>query len=122
MEDKKYYSLAELERVLDFPKQDETAPFPRVDISETDDEIKVIAEMPGVDPDMIGILIADRHLYLCGYIQSDLEIGERPRRSERVHGEFCRSILLTERVEAEVITAEYKNGVLIVHLPKVERY
>lgn len=95
--------------------------FPRVDISDTGREIKVTAEVPGVQPDDIEIDIHDNHLHISGYTESEHEGGERQYRHERIYGEFSRVILLPEQVEENDVQAEYQDGVLTIHLPKRER-
>lgn len=93
--------------------------FPRVDISETNDEVKVIADVPGVDPKDINIDIRDRTLTISGTIERESK-NERPYRYERTYGEFRRELTLPARVKEDQIKAICKEGVLSVTLPKTE--
>jgi HSP20 family protein len=94
--------------------------FPRTDVSETNDEVKVIADVPGVDPDDINIDIRDRVLTIGGTVTRENTSDEKPYRYERSYGEFRREIVLPARVKEEEIRAVYKNGLLTVTLPKTE--
>ncbi|MBI2410174.1 Hsp20/alpha crystallin family protein [Candidatus Kaiserbacteria bacterium] len=96
--------------------------FPRVDMSETDAEIKVVADVPGINPDDIDITVRDDRLYLSGSTQREAESkeGERPYRYERVYGTFRRELSLPAHVDEENVRAAYKNGVLTITLPKTD--
>lgn len=95
--------------------------FPRVDISQTENEIKVVADIPGADPDNINIDVQDNWMTISGKMESEKEMEEeKPYRYERVYGEFKREFSLPAQVKEEEIRAVYKDGVLTVTLPKVE--
>lgn len=96
--------------------------FPKVDVSETDQEIKVIANVPGIDPQKINIEVGDDYLSLTGTIEKESKDDENGKiyRYEREYGEFRREFALPARVDTEHITAKAKNGVLTITLPKVE--
>ena len=92
---------------------------PQMDISETEKEINVSAELPGMDPDDIDISLTGNTMTITGEKRHEKEEkGERFYRSERSYGSFRRSIPLPEAVEEEKIEASYKKGVLNVKLPK----
>ena len=94
---------------------------PRVDISETDDEIIVRADIPGMKKDDIKVTLADNVLTISGEkkIERD-EKKENYHRVERVFGSFSRSFYIPTTVDPNKITAKYNNGVLEVRLPKKE--
>jgi len=94
---------------------------PRVDIAETDDEIIVRADIPGMEKDEIKVTLSDNILTISGEkkIERD-EKRENYHRVERVFGSFSRSFYIPTNVEADKIKASYKNGVLEVVLPKKE--
>jgi HSP20 family protein len=96
--------------------------FPRVDISETDTEIKVVADIPGVDPDDITIEVRDNWMLLRGEVERESETGksEEPYRHERYIGEFRREFVLPTSVKENEVKAVYKEGVLTITLPKSE--
>ncbi len=97
------------------------APFPKVDISENDDEVRVIANIPGIDPDDIDIEVKENTLVLTGKSEKqEEEKNKRYYRLEREYGEFRRSVTLPSRVKAEEVQAKCKNGVLTIVLPKAE--
>lgn len=98
--------------------------FPRVDVSETDNEIKVVANIPGVDPNDINVEVGDDYLSLSGKIEKETKDDEdesgKVYRYEREYGEFRREFALPARVNKDDIVAKAKNGVLTITLPKSE--
>lgn len=94
--------------------------FPRIDVSETNDEVKVIADVPGVGPENINIDIRERVFTISGIISRESKLDEKPYRYERSYGEFRREITLPARVKEQDIKATFKEGVLTIVLPKTE--
>ena len=95
--------------------------YPNVDVTETDDEYTLKAELPGMSKDDIQITFKDGVLTLEGERKKETESKDvNYHRLERAYGKFCRSFELPSEVVADKISAEYKDGVLIVHLPKTE--
>jgi HSP20 family protein len=97
--------------------------FPPVDIYESDDRIVLTAEVPGLHRTDIEVEIAENVLTLSGEkrLVRDVEEGNYYR-LERSYGSFHRSFVLPKSVDQERVTAVYKDGVLEVSLPKVDRY
>jgi HSP20 family protein len=94
---------------------------PFLDISETQDEIVVKAEIPGVEKEDIKLSITDNVLALKGEKKMSREVEEENyHRIERVYGSFYRSVELPSRVKAEGIEANFENGVLEVRIPKAK--
>ncbi|MFN3134201.1 MAG: Hsp20/alpha crystallin family protein [Candidatus Kryptonium sp.] len=94
---------------------------PRVDISETNDEYIVRAEIPGVSKDDVKITIKDDILTISGEKKQEKESkGENFHRIERVYGSFSRSFVLPGSVKVDKVEAKFKDGVLTIKLPKVE--
>jgi HSP20 family protein len=92
-----------------------------VDLYEQNDEIVVKAELPGLDADDIEVSITDHLLVLRGEKRKEEEVNERDYyRSERVYGEFVRTVPLPAEADPEKVTATINNGVLEIHLPKSE--
>ena len=90
---------------------------PNVEVSETDKEIKVSAELPGLDEKDIKIELANGVLAIAG--EKKIETEDKDRLfSERYYGRFERRIPV-EDVDEDNISAAFKNGVLTVILPKV---
>ena len=92
-----------------------------LDVIETDDKFIVKASIPGVNPDDLDITFSDNILTIQGEIKDEAEKMEgNYLLRERRFGLFQRSIALPERVDADKIEATYKDGVLILSIPKVE--
>jgi HSP20 family protein len=92
---------------------------PRMDVSETKDAMIVTAELPGVDANEIGLALTGDLLTLKGEKEKRTEEKEeRYHRIERTYGAFLRSVRLPTAVDGSKVTATFKNGVLVVTLPK----
>jgi len=95
---------------------------PQVDVVETEAEYLLSAELPGVDKQDVKLSIERGVLTLSGQReQPKEETGRRYHRVERAYGRFARSYTLPELVDEQRLTAEFRNGVLTVHLPKSEK-
>ncbi|NCA72201.1 MAG: Hsp20/alpha crystallin family protein [Sphingobacteriia bacterium] len=95
---------------------------PRVDVIDREQEILVRAEVSGVEKDDLEIELAGQLLTLKGERKHEqTEEQGTFYRSEIARGSFTRSIRLPEDVDFEKTTAELKDGVLEIHLPKTER-
>lgn len=93
--------------------------WPHVDMSENEDEIKVTAELPGVDKDHIDITVSDDRLTIRGEKEEKEERKKRDYyQSERFYGSFQRNLYLTCEVEADKADASFRDGILTVKLPK----
>jgi len=90
---------------------------PRVDVEETDGEIRVTAELPGVDEKDLEVHVQDDVLTLKGEKHEEREDRGRGWR-ERSYGSFYRTIQLPGEVDADKVTAAYKKGILTIRLPK----
>jgi HSP20 family protein len=92
---------------------------PPLDVSETKDAMVVKAEMPGVDPKDIEVKLTGDLLTLKGEKGKETEEKEeRYLRIERIYGAFLRSVRLPMAVDGSKVTATFKNGVIVVTLPK----
>jgi HSP20 family protein len=94
--------------------------WPSVEISESDTEIKVSAEIPGLEEKDIEVQLDDGVLTLTGEKRSETE-DKSKQFSERFYGRFERRIPLGAEVDEDKIDARFKNGVLTVTLPKSEK-
>lgn len=98
-----------------------SAVFPKVDVEETEHEIRVTANVPGLDPKDIAVEVGDDYLSLSGKIKKETkeeDAKSRVYRYERECGEFRREFTLPARVNKDGIIAKSKNGVLTITLPK----
>lgn len=92
---------------------------PAVDIYETENELVLTAELPGVDEKDVEIKVEDNTLSLRGERKFEKETREENyHRIERAYGSFYRSFSLPNYVDQEKISAEYENGLLKVRMPK----
>ena len=100
----------------------ETSAFmPRVDVSETDLEVKVTAELPGMDEKDISVELQENVLILRGEKKSEQEEkGKNWFRREQSYGSFHRAIELPAGVDAGKASAQFKKGVLTFKAPKLE--
>lgn len=94
---------------------------PSVDVQETDKDVKVSAELPGIDEKDIEVSLDDNVLTLKGEKKEEHEEKDKTSyRVERSYGSFHRSILLPPEIDAENVKAKFKKGVLTVTLPKLK--
>jgi HSP20 family protein len=91
--------------------------WPSVEISETDNDVKVTAELPGMHENDIDILLEDGGLIIRGERKTETR-DEGRQFSERFYGRFERRIPLGFEAEAGKATADFNNGVLTVIVPK----
>lgn len=92
---------------------------PRMDVTETDREIKVSAEIPGVEPKDIDVSVEDGMLAIRGEKKCEREGKEKGQyRMERSYGSFERAIALPAEVDESKAKAEFKKGVLRLTFPK----
>ena len=95
---------------------------PSIDIAETDNDIIVKAEIPGVDPKNIDISIVDDTLTIKGEKKEEKEDkGKSYHRVERSYGSFARTITLPAHVKTDEVEAKNHQGVLEITLPKMEK-
>lgn len=96
--------------------------FPLLNVSENKDSILVEALAPGLDPDSIEVSVLRDQLRISG-VKSAVNPDIKPEayhRSERGAGHFMRAISLPVEVDGDKVAAEYKNGLLLLTLPKHE--
>src|SRR5947199_4951281 len=99
-----------------------TAWQPAVEMFETDSDIVVRAELPGIDPKHVEITVTDDTLTLKGEAKTEHEDRSRNYvRRELRYGSFIRTLALPDGVKGDQAKASYKNGILEIRLPKSER-
>jgi HSP20 family protein len=92
---------------------------PAADVSENDQEYLIKAELPEVRKDDLNITVQEGVLTLAGERrQEKREDNEKLHRVERFHGTFSRRFTLPEDADEQGISAESKDGVLVIHIPK----
>ena len=92
---------------------------PHMDVTETDKEIVVEAELPGIDEKDVSLALQDGVLTIGGEKKHEVdEEKENYRMMERRYGSFKRSVQLPDTVDEDKVEATFNNGVLKVSLPK----
>jgi len=94
---------------------------PAVDIYETEGELVLLADMPGVDSSAVEIDLKDNVLTLQGHALQTHTEGMTPVYREYREGGYYRQFVLSEIVDQEKISAEMSHGVLKVIMPKVSK-
>ncbi|RJQ55579.1 MAG: Hsp20/alpha crystallin family protein [Actinobacteria bacterium] len=94
---------------------------PPIDVIEKDGEVLVRAELPGLDPEDVEVLVHDGTLVIKGERRFEDELDEEDfYRIERRYGSFERDVRLPIEIKQDEVAATFKNGVLEVVLPKAE--
>ncbi|HEX5483396.1 MAG TPA: Hsp20/alpha crystallin family protein [Terriglobia bacterium] len=94
---------------------------PPVDIYETDHDLVLKAELPGIDPKDLDIRVENGTLYLKGERKHESETKEENyHRIERSYGSFVRTFALPNSISTENVKADYKDGVLTLTMAKRE--
>lgn len=93
---------------------------PSIDVSETSKEIRVTAELPGMEEKDISVTLEDDFLILSGEKKEEKkEEKEEYYHREMSYGSFRRVIPLTTKVETDKVKATFKKGLLMITMPKV---
>lgn len=94
---------------------------PDVDIFETDLSLTLLADMPGVTPDLLTVDLRDDTLTITGGTPISRHEEEKPLMIEYETGTYYRQFSLSEIIDQQRIDAQLKNGVLRLTLPKVAK-
>jgi HSP20 family protein len=95
---------------------------PRVEVSEDEKEIRVSAELPGLDEKDISVSITGDSLTLSGEKKEESESKDKGYfLKERSYGSFTRTIPLYSDIKTDMVEAHFKKGVLRIHLPKTAK-
>jgi HSP20 family protein len=94
---------------------------PAMDLAETDEELVLTADLPGMSEEDIAIEVKDNVLAISGERRDERKEGGRGfHRAERSFGRFSRTLALPRGVDAQRVSARFDQGVLEVHIPKPE--
>ncbi len=94
---------------------------PAVDVWETESELVLSFDLPGIPQDKLAIELDDNVLTVSGERErTQQHEGDRFYRYERRYGTFARSVSLPQGVNEDAIKADYRDGVLEIHVPKPE--
>ncbi len=94
---------------------------PAVDVRESDNELRLELELPGIRPEDVELTADNGVLMIRGEKRSERKEGEEGSRYhvvERSYGSFTRSFQLPHGLDEDKIEADYENGILSVHIPK----
>lgn len=95
---------------------------PRVDIYEADENIYLVADLPGADDSSVDITVENDVLTICACASEDGLDPNRRTYGEYGTGEYYRAFTLSDEIDKEKIGASMKNGILTVALPKAESH
>ncbi len=94
---------------------------PSADISETDKEYVIRAELPGLKKEEVKVTLSGGTITIAGERKQEKEEKkEKFHRVERYYGSFSRTFSLPENIKADAVRCESKDGVLTVHIPKTK--
>ncbi len=92
---------------------------PRLDVSETENGLEIVADLPGLEKKDINISLEENLLTIQGEKKEEKESkGKRFHTIERRSGTFYRAVRLPIEVEKDKVEAEFRDGVLTLRLPK----
>jgi HSP20 family protein len=92
---------------------------PALDLSETEQNLIIRAEIPGIDPEDLDISVTEDQLHIKGVMkQESVREGDTYHRVERRYGSFSRDVQLPCRVMKEDVEATYREGILTIVMPK----
>ncbi len=93
---------------------------PKVDILERDEEIVLLADLPGASPDSVAVDYSDGELTIEAKVEARQEPGTQYLVRQYGVGDYRRTFRVGEAVDTAQISAKFTDGVLAVHLPKVQ--
>ena len=94
---------------------------PAVDVRETDKELRIDVELPGINPDNVELTVENGVLSIRGEKRNERKEDDSENRFhvvERTYGTFMRSFQLPPGLDESKIEADYDNGILAIHIPK----
>jgi HSP20 family protein len=104
--------------------EDQTAsqgPFPPINVFQQGDDILAIVELPGIEKSSIQVQAKENTIRIAGKKAISFPDAASVHRRERMFGEFDRTLSLPIQIDPDHIKAEYRDGVLALHLPRAER-
>ncbi len=96
---------------------------PKIDVSETDKELRITAELPGVKEDDVEVMLDEDSVTIRGEINQEREDEDKDRNyhvRERIEGVFSRTLPLPFRADPNKVQASFRDGILTVTIPKPE--
>jgi HSP20 family protein len=96
-------------------------PFPPINVFQQEDDILAIIELPGIEKNDLQIQAKDNTIRIAGKKAIAYPEGASVHRRERTLGEFDRTLSLPVQLDPNQIKAEYRDGILILHLPRAQQ-
>jgi len=96
-------------------------PFPPINVFQQGDDILAIIELPGVEKDSLQVQAKENTVRIAGKKSVSFPQGVSVHRGERTSGEFNRTLSLPVQLDPDRIQAEYRDGILALHLPRADR-
>ena len=95
---------------------------PPANVTESETNYRVVVELPGMSADDVSIEMKENRLTISGTkVVPEVGEGEKLAKSERRGGEFSRKFEFASQVDADAISAEFRDGLLLIDLPKSEK-
>ena len=94
--------------------------YPKVNVYEYDDKIGIVAEIPGLDKKNVSVEVEENVLPISGDKHGFEDNGGKCITRELKHSSFKRSFNLGEQLDGDEVTANFKDGILSINIPKVE--
>ena len=94
--------------------------YPKVNVYEYDDKVGIIAEIPGLDKKNVSVEVEENVLTISGDKHGFEENGGKCITRELKHSSFKRSFNLGEQLDGDDVSANFKDGILSIEIPKVE--
>ena len=94
--------------------------YPKVNVYEYDDKVGIIAEIPGLDKKNVSVEVEENVLTISGDKHGFEDDGGKCITRELKHSSFKRSFNLGEQLDGDEVSANFKDGILSINIPKVE--
>ena len=94
--------------------------YPKVNVYEYDDKVGIVAEIPGLDKKNVSVEVEENTLTISGDKHGFEDDGGKCITRELKHSSFKRSFNLGEQLDGDEVTANFKDGILSINIPKVE--
>src|SRR5262249_53869207 len=96
--------------------------YPAMDLVDENDKLVLHVEVPGLDAKDVQVSLQDDVITVRGERKSETERKGKVLKREQLYGAFTRTVELPYRVQSDKVKAQYKNGVMIITLPKAEEH
>jgi HSP20 family protein len=121
-------TLLNLQRALDSYRESAwleaspsgAGPFPPLNVFRKDDDVVVVLEVPGIQKSDLTLEVKGNTLRIAGIKKVAYDSKASLHRRERAEGRFDRTVTLPIAIEASKVVAEYRDGILALHLPRAE--